>query len=121
MIIPIAEANQGQRTFALKQMKAAMGNKNEVPMEYIGGTLGISIGPETCVTVVLGQEITKEEAIAAARLYVKHKTEAHSYYALAKEILCEEDEQTTEIKMLRSALERLDHRFRVSRLFLSQR
>jgi hypothetical protein len=113
MIIPIHEASKVQRERALSQMKLALGQKNEVPMYYCGGTLCIDIGPECSVTVVLSNAMNKEERVAAARLYIQHKTESHKYYGMAKQILGEDDKQTEEIKMLRSALERLDHHFRV--------
>ena len=104
MIIPITEASEGQRSHALAQMKLALSAENTVPMDYIGGTLGIAIGPECSVTVVLDmEELTQEEAEVAARLYIANKTESHAYYKLAQEIL---GTPSDHIRQLRIALER---------------
>jgi hypothetical protein len=77
-----------KRAEAVKQMKLALNEENEVSMYYCGGTLCIDIAEDELVVVVVTDgELTDEERILAAKLYIEHKTPKHHYYEFAQSVL----------------------------------
>jgi len=82
---PIHESSV--RPLACSQMELAQTNQNTVNMYYVGGTLCIDIEDEGVTVLLDNENLNKRERIAAARLYLDHKTPSHHYYELAQKIL----------------------------------
>ena len=100
------------RQKAVEQMRLALMDSNNVYLYYVGGILYIDLEKDLTVTVNISEheKMTKEERQLAAQLYLKNKTESHSYYKLAQELAEmpeEKNDMTDHVRALRSALERM--------------
>ena len=91
MSYAITDTTKDFRYKAVSQMRAAVLDLHTVPMYYVGGTLCIDLDSTTLVAVNLTDpELTDNEKLYAAQLYLTHKSESHSYYELAKQIVDKE-------------------------------
>ena len=78
--------NHPNRDQALEQMRLALEEKHTVPMGYIGGSLCLAFR-QLMIVSLQNENLTDEERLATARLYLQNKKPTHAFYNLAKSIV----------------------------------